>query len=450
MTANILIIDDITANVKLLEAKLFNEYYNIFTSNSGSDALVKLSQYKIDVILLDVMMPNMDGFELCNIIKKNIKTINIPVIMVTSLSDIEDRIKGLEAGADEFITKPIDDIALFTRIKSVLRIKTIIDELILRNRTNVELGMLEIELENNFTNNKLLLINENEIEAQHIATMINTLFRQVMIISDVTKIELNESFVPDVIIISCQMMNIDPLRIVAKLKAVENLRRTIFMMSATEENIAIVIKGMNIGINDYFCYPIDKSELIARMKTQLRKKQYQDKLRADFDETIHLSIKDGLTNLFNRHYFDIHIKQLILSDIEHQKTLWLMMIDIDHFKQVNDKYGHQAGDELLFLLANILKNNVRITDIVARYGGEEFAILAKNLSREDIDELAERIRSVIEKQNFVIENAASLKITISTGISKFRTGDSVATFIKRADNALYQAKKNGRNNIVNH
>ncbi|MFV9862138.1 MAG: response regulator, partial [Rickettsia aeschlimannii] len=136
----ILVVDDIELNIKLLTAKLLQEYYTVLTANNGKEALATLKKGKIDIILLDVMMPEIDGFEVCKTIKTDPETTHIPVVMITALSDIDDRVKGLEAGADEFLTKPINDTALFVRLKSLSRMKSLIDELKLRNSTNALLG----------------------------------------------------------------------------------------------------------------------------------------------------------------------------------------------------------------------------------------------------------------------------------------------------------------------
>ena len=158
MTATVLVVDDLDANVKLLEAKLLSEYYTVVTATNGVNALKALSENKIDIVLLDVMMPEMDGFETCTRIKSNPDTTHIPVVMVTALSDIEDRVKGLEAGADEFLTKPINDTALFARVKSLTRMKTVIDELKLRNNTVSELGGKVLVPKQNFADSKFFLL----------------------------------------------------------------------------------------------------------------------------------------------------------------------------------------------------------------------------------------------------------------------------------------------------
>ena len=192
----------------------------------------------------------------------------------------------------------------------------------------------------------------------------------------------------------------------------------------------------------------------VRIKTQLRKKQYQDSLRNILEQTVDLSIKDGLTSIFNRRYFDIHIEQIINKSSKTAKPFCLLMIDIDDFKEVNDLYGHQAGDILLKLIASTLKTSVRVTDLVARYGGEEFVV---SLNDTYIDQgilVAERIRQAIEviSFNYNISAANSLNVqikkTISIGITEYKTGESSYDIINRADQALYQAKENGKNKVI--
>ena len=127
MSARVLVVDDILPNVKLLEAKLASEYYDVLTATNGMDALEKVASQSPDIVLLDVMMPGMDGFEVCARIKADPSTAHIPVVMVTALTDTADRIKGLEAGADDFLSKPLNDIALMSRVRSLVRLKMTVD-----------------------------------------------------------------------------------------------------------------------------------------------------------------------------------------------------------------------------------------------------------------------------------------------------------------------------------
>ena len=141
MTARVLVVDDILANVKLLEARLQAEYFEVLTANSGQQALDVLARERVDVILLDVMMPGMDGFETCRHIKSDNATYHIPVVMVTALDQPSDKVLGLESGADDFLTKPVDDIALVTRVKNLARLKMLNDEMMMRASTGKQMGI---------------------------------------------------------------------------------------------------------------------------------------------------------------------------------------------------------------------------------------------------------------------------------------------------------------------
>jgi two-component system cell cycle response regulator len=214
-------------------------------------------------------------------------------------------------------------------------------------------------------------------------------------------------------------------------------------MLAEEENMAMVIRALDLGASDYFIVPIDTNELIARIKTQLRRKHYQESLRTDLETGMNLSIKDGLSNLYNRRYFDTHLPHLIEKAMDSEKSLHALMLDIDNFKTINDIHGHQIGDNVIKLISGVLLSHFRITDLVARYGGEEFIVILYDVGDEDILRIAERTRDSISK--CVITDG--LQVTASIGITKYIPHDNLSIFISRADQALYQAKNSGRNTV---
>src|SRR2546423_11700136 len=143
MTARVLVVDDIPSNVKLLEAKLAAEYFEVITATNGEQALARVASDDPDIVLLDVMMPGMDGFEVCRRIKSSAKTTHIPIVMVTALDQPSDRVTGLEAGADDFLTKPVDDVSLFARVRSLVRLKMMTDELRMREETGQSMGLID-------------------------------------------------------------------------------------------------------------------------------------------------------------------------------------------------------------------------------------------------------------------------------------------------------------------
>ncbi|AFB28641.1 PleD family two-component system response regulator [Rickettsia rickettsii] len=445
----ILVVDDIEPNIKLLTAKLLKEYYTVLTANSGKEALAILKKEKIDIILLDVMMPEIDGFEVCKTIKTDLETTHIPVVMVTALSDIDDRVKGLEAGADEFLTKPINDTALFVRLKSLSRMKSLIDELKLRNSTNALLGVTNIEMHDTFADKKILLINDDVVQTKNIKQMLLKLTQNVKVISNSDELDIINEYTPDLVIISSTLENDDPLRISVILRGKAEISGVVIILQIDEDGMPLVVKGIELGINDYFVYPIEESELLARIRTQLRRKQYQDNLRNDLEQSVNLAVKDGLTGLFNRRYFYIHLKQIIAKTNKESIKLCLLMCDIDNFKHVNDTYGHQAGDKVLTIVSRILKNTLRVTDLIARFGGEEFTILLTDIDISKAIETAERVRVKIECMNFHIEDQIEpLKTTISIGVTKYKKEESIESFIERADKAMYEAKTTGKNKVV--
>lgn len=455
MSANILIVDDIETNIKLLEVKLLNEYYTVFKANSGKEALDIIKKEKVDIVLLDIMMPEMDGFEVCKKIKADPKTTHIPVVMVTALSDIDHRVKGLEAGADEFLTKPINDNALFIRIKSLSRMQSLINELKIRNSTNALLGGVNVEIHDNFADKKILLINDDVVQAKNIKQMLLKITSNVKVISNYEETDIINEYKPDLIVITSTLENEDPLRIGAILRGKPEISGVILILqiyedeNGNENQMQLVMKGFELGINDYFVYPIDESELVARIKTQLRRKQYQDNLRNDLEQSVNLAAKDGLTGLFNRHYFDVHIKQMVEKANKENMKLYLLMCDIDNFKHVNDTYGHQTGDKVLITTSRILKNTFIVTDLIARFGGEEFAILLNNINIDQAIYTAERVRVKIESMDFQIdEQAEPFKKTISIGVTEYKKGESIEDFIKRSDKAMYEAKTTGKNKVV--
>src|ERR1700731_3089668 len=147
MSARVLVVDDLPANAKLLEARLMAEYFDVVTAASGAEALAICQRAECDLVLLDVMMPDMDGFEVCRRLKGNPATHYIPVVMVTALDQVSDRVKGLDAGADDFLTKPVGDVALIARVRSLARLKRVTDELRMRAVTSKEIGLQSPEQE---------------------------------------------------------------------------------------------------------------------------------------------------------------------------------------------------------------------------------------------------------------------------------------------------------------
>ena len=450
MTAKILVVDDVAANIKLLEAKLQNEYYDVISASDGFEALEQAVKEKPDLILLDVMMPGMDGFECCKKLKQNSETSYIPVVMVTALSDKEDRVRGLEVGADDFLTKPINDTALFARVKSLIRIKMLTDELRLRDQTGVQMGMMNEKdslLNADVKGSRIFVLDDDAVQMKRLESELSGEYVVELAESpdNFMGFAVNGAF--DLFLVSTTMVEVDGLRLASQLKSQEALRHVPIIMLVDEDDQHLVLKGLEMGINDYAVIPVDANELKARVKTQIRRKRYQDALKTNYQQSLSMAITDNLTGLYNRHYLSQHLDNMMREALQYNKPLSVLLMDMDHFKHVNDTYGHDCGDQVLVQLSKIITNDIRSSDLAARYGGEEFVILMPNTPLRNAAEVADRIRRHVESHSFVINHeVGAIHKTTSIGLSTLSPmGDNAEALLKRADEALYACKGAGRN-----
>lgn len=457
MTAKVLVVDDVLSNVKLLEAKLKAEYYTVITAHDGQEAIDLVAEHQPDIILLDVMMPKLNGFEVCKKLKSDPLTTHIPIVMVTALHDTQDRVQGINVGADDFLTKPIDDTALSARIRSLTRLKMVIDELRLRGETNAEIsGVIEnsiMDYANQIYDASILVIDEDISQSEQIYNILQPRFKLIKILNDpVEGMETSTQDSYDLIISDIQFAKTDGLRLFSQFRSKAETRYTpILIMYDGDHHKNNLIKAFEIGINDYLAIPLDENELIARVNSQVKRKRYQDALRMNLFNNAEMSIKDPLTSCYNRRYFDAHLKNIIKDSIEKDRKLSLMMLDIDHFKMVNDNFGHNAGDELLQQISKKISENIRLTDLLARFGGEEFVIVMPDTNISNACVLADRIHEVIAKEHFsLLDQDVKQKVTVSIGITEMQNSDlyNIKKFIVRADGCLYKAKRSGRNKVV--
>ncbi len=451
MTAQILVVDDVPANVKLLEAKLASEYYDVVTAKDGFEALAKTREHRPDIILLDIMMPGMDGFEVCRKLKADADLSHIPVVMVTALSEKSDRLKGLESGADDFLTKPINDMALFARVKSLVRIKMLLDEVRLRDQTSAQLG-IEPAANNAFISDVsgacVLLIDDDHVQGKQIVAKLNESYKTEWVQEPDQALAraLEGNF--DAVLISTLLADADGLRLASQIKSQESMRNVPVLVFVDEDDQKLMLKALEMGINDYLLVPVDKNEMTARVRTQIRRKKYQDTLKSHYEKSISMAVTDGLTGLYNRHYLNTHLGNMVRQAIRNGKNMALMIMDMDYFKQVNDEYGHDAGDAVLKQLAKAIIPETRSTDLVARFGGEEFIILMPETNAQAARQAAERLRKAIENMEFQIGDGKTVRCTLSIGVANMHSeGDSAEGLLKRADEAMYRAKRNGRNRV---
>jgi two-component system cell cycle response regulator len=356
MTARILVVDDVPANLRLLEARLSAEYFDVMTATSGEEALAVCNRAECDLVLLDVMMPDVDGFEVCRRLKKNPSTHHIPVVMVTALDQPSDRVTGLDAGADDFLTKPVSDLVLIARVRSLARLKMMTDD---------------------GRGAHVLIVDDRPSSYERMArTLAEEHTVDVEVDPRQAVFQVAEANF-DLAIISLGLENYDGLRLCSHIRSLERTRNLPLLAIAEPDDHQRLMRGLEIGVNDYLMRPTDRNELLARVRTQVKRRRYTERLRDNVQLSIEAAITDPLTGLHNRRYMESHLGTLVEQAVARGKPISVPVLDIDYFKAINDAHGHAAGDDVLKEFSQRLKKAVRGIDLACRYGGEEFVVVSR-------------------------------------------------------------------------
>jgi two-component system, cell cycle response regulator len=453
VTARILVVDDVPANVKLLEARLSAEYFDVVTATSGFEALAVCEKADCDVVLLDAMMPEMDGFEVCRRLKANRATHHIPVVMVTALDQPSDRLRGLESGADEFLTKPVSELALIARVRSLARLKLAIDELRMRAQTSRDIGMQDPEntaIADTGRSGRILIVDDRASSFERLSGALSD--RHTV---DVESNPARALFVAaegnyDLAIISLALENYDAMRLCSQIRSLDRTRIVPILAISNGEDDTRMNRGLEVGINDFLMWPIDQNELEARVCAQIRRKRYTERLRDNLQISIEPAIIDALTGLHNRRYMESHLATLVDQAATRAKPFSVLVLDIDYFKAINEIHGHDAGDEVLREFAIRVRKTIRGIDLACRLGGAEFAVVMPDTDIAVASVVAERLRRRVASERFSIQDGTrAIEATISVGIATLDSpDDTAASILKRADQALYRATRDGRNRVV--
>lgn len=449
--ARVLIVDDEVMNLKLFKAYFENENYDIITAENGQDALSQVNDRPPDVILLDVMMPGIDGFEVTRRLKQNKDTAGIPIILVTALSMDENKSRGLDAGADEFLTKPVNKAELVARTSSMIRLKRFQEQLSGRQQSQEQIDVsgdkpayeharvptvLIVE-----DNDKDVLLLRKQLEAE--PYMVKRVTNGEAAIREA----LNESI--DLILLDVILPGIDGFEVCRRLKGDDQVSNIQIVMLTSLRDLEYRIQGTELGADDFLVKPVEPRELKARVQALLKKKRYIDKLNNKYEKALNRAISDGLTGLYNHGYFRSFFELEIKRSQRYKHPISLLLLDLDNFKQINDRFGHLTGDRILYQVAQIIKNKVRDIDFAARYGGEEFAVILPYAGIEEARHIAERIRQAIS-QEIAVPGMTNATQSISASIGgSFCPGDGmdVESLIRKADEMMYLAKQCGKNQV---
>jgi two-component system cell cycle response regulator len=450
--SKILIVDDEPLNVKLLAAMIPSDQYDTDRAYSGEEALKIVSTFPPDLILLDIMMPGLSGYEITRILKSDPESSDIPIVLVTAFGGTDNEIKGLEAGADEFLNKPVNKIELLARIKSLLRLRQYKEQI--KTHTSSIKSLSDQKKDKNFSKNEInlptiLIVEDNKIDLKLIQRYLHGEPYQIKFAQDGEEaISCAQQERIDVILLDLILPRKNGFEVCSTLKEMESTQNIQIVAITGLSDLDSKLKGLELGVDDFLVKPVDKHVLRTRVKSLVKKKASLDKLCDRYEMAVHSAITDKLTGLYNRRYFDHFLDLEIKRSSRQNASLALLMIDIDNFKQINDTLGHLFGDDILNKLGKLIKTKIRETDMAARYGGEEFAIVMSNTGLKEAVRIAERIRQSIQAYSFDTENFLT---TVSIGIALYPSdAHSLNALIEKSDKSLYKAKRDGKNRVYSY
>ncbi len=291
-------------------------------------------------------------------------------------------------------------------------------------------------------NKKILVVDDTEVNIEILLNLLDETYDVFVALDGQTALDIVDECTPDLILLDITMPDMDGYEVCKKLKANKKTKdiHILFITAKTDEDS--IEKAYDVGGSDYITKPFRPKELLARVNREL---QLQDLKR----ELKFLASTDPMTKLYNRRYFGKISDHILDLAIREKKDLALIMLDIDKFKNINDTYGHQIGDDVIIELSNKLKEQQRKSDIACRYGGEEFVILLPETSLDGAMIVAQKLKREIEQINIKISSSQNLQFTASFGVSEvyIEKEKNLEPSLKRADNALYEAKESGRNKV---
>lgn len=446
MSGRVLIVDDTTLNLILLQNKLEREYYTVFAVKSGEEAIRVIEEVKPDIILMDAVMQGMSGFNTVELIRSIPQMANVPIIITTALDSPEEKIQGLLSGADEFLNRPLDINLLLLKMRILLKLKKMSDALYAHFKALNKVEFLSWRNIKNLGDVKALILdnNKSDLNIEAVLRARGLASETSDQVEDLIKLAVENDKVSLIIINSLSVQDFLP-----SCSAIHNHEKTaslpILLILAAGTNTNKIAHTLDRGITDYIIEPIDANELYIRCQIHLRKYAYNSALQKEYMISLNSSNIDSLTKLSNRSYFEKYIQTITCYDDK-----FFILLDLDYFKSINDKYGHEAGDEVLKNFAQLILNNINITDSCARLGGDEFVIFLNSSNLANAYLTANKLLQCVAEQELEIfcyrQQIKKLHYTCSMGITKLLP--SFSDTMRAADAALYKAKEHGRNTIA--
>ena len=449
----VLVVDDEPIVAEFLARQLRNAGWETTEAPGGAEAIrAALDASPPDLILMDVLMPGINGYEATRRLKADPRTAGIPIILVTGLSGIEDKLAGLDAGADEFLSKPVSTAELIVRIRNMLRLKQYEQQL--SKRTVPAIAPVEEPVDDDQADRpaeppQILLLQRAGGGEGGVRRHLEEMGYRVALAEDVEQeMATVRHGAADLVILDAARFGADGLEMCRRLKEGGPSSRVPLMVIAGQGDPEGRIRYLSLGAEDLLPPPVDHRELAARVARLLRQKAHLETLQSRYQAAVLASNNDGLTGLFNNAYFkrllDLEVKR---SQRRNHPTS-LVMLDIDNFKAMNDTRGHAAGDLILSEVGRRIRDCIREIDMPARFGGEEFAVVLPYTDKAGAVVVAERIRDALASREFAVDSPSGVNVTASIGVATCPEHAAAAEdLVRHADALLYRAKRQGKNRV---
>jgi two-component system cell cycle response regulator len=460
MLGKILIVDQIAINRIALRAKLGAAQFDVSQASTIKEALNVARQSKPDLILTDVGLPDGSAAELVSQLDRTFGELRAPVMVLSPKIEDATRLALLSAGANDVVSKPLPDLLLLARIRSHVREANADSEWRLRDDTSRALGLAEAPAKF-ATRNRVRLVGRDLAAMQKLAEDLEQGLDNVSF-----SMGTAEDVMPDgssklktdayVLVLGAMQMP-EMLRLLSTLRCHRETRHAAILVVQADVETELAAYALDMGASDLVTSDASVDEIALRLEALLRRKSRADQLRATVRTGLEAAVSDPLTGLHNRRYAIPHMRRMLERATQTRKPVACMVADMDHFKRINDTYGHAAGDSVLVETAERLRENLRAVDLVARIGGEEFLIVLPNVTLENAHKAAERLCIKIHETPYTIPGLSKgLMSSISIGLTVFDPVDANGNLhsvpepqalLERADEALYKAKSKGRNRV---
>jgi two-component system cell cycle response regulator len=336
-------------------------------------------------------------------------------------------------------------------VKNLARLKVLTDEMLMRALTGRQTGISEdaaLMKALSEERARILVVDDDATSAARLTEWLSTVHDPTVTRGPQTALGLLAEKDFDLLIVSLRLAEADGLRLCSQTRSLERTRHLPIIVLVQPGDEPRLLRALDMGVNDYIMRPVDRNELMARVRTQVKRKRYSDHLRSRLEESIEAAMIDSLTGLHNRRYMESHLRTLVADAIRTNRPLSVLMADIDHFKSVNDTYGHDVGDFVLKEFSTRFRRNTRGIDLACRFGGEEFMVIMPDTNMQRAYQVGERLRVAIASDPFQIRPDLGIHITASVGIATLESAeDTPESVFRRADTALFAAKRRGRNRV---